>query len=133
MLVVVLIAGMLPTIGAARAAEATNGEGRENRVTANAGEPTIIRLPAQDGRVAKADLVAELGRIAGLDLRAVDWLLPDGQLALASPKTERRVATLNRLVGRYAKLRIVRGAAGDEPALEIELRPERMHNDQRFA
>jgi pimeloyl-ACP methyl ester carboxylesterase len=90
----------------------------------------VIRLPAQDGKVAKADILAELGRVAELDLRAVDWLLPDGEVALTRPRIERWLWLLNRTVGRYVTAAVDRPQSG-EPTLEIEIDRAQLHSDKR--
>jgi len=128
-----IVAGTLLTPAPAYAAEAPDKSGRQEGFSTNAGDTAVVRLLARDGQIATADLLAELGRVAGLDLRAVERLLPDGQLNLARPKTERRIATLNRFVGRYAQMRIVRRAGRGEPQLEIAIDRGQMHTDQRRA
>jgi pimeloyl-ACP methyl ester carboxylesterase len=97
--------------------------------TDNADE-IAIRLPAVDGRLAKADLLTDLGRIAGLNLNALPWLLPDGDIDLKKSKVERRLAWLNRALGRYATARIVHEPASDEPALEIKIDRRRLSRDK---
>jgi pimeloyl-ACP methyl ester carboxylesterase len=89
-----------------------------------------IRLPATDGHVAKAELLATLGGIAGLDLGAIPWLLPDGEIDLNQPKVERRLELLNRAIGRYATAEIVREKASDEPALEINFDRRQFSRDK---
>lgn len=95
----------------------------------------VIRVPARDGTIAKAELLAGLGLVAGLELHAVEWLLPDGVIDLQSPKIERRLAILNRAIGRYAKIQIERAARVDDgnAALLIEIDRGRLQADERRA
>jgi pimeloyl-ACP methyl ester carboxylesterase len=92
----------------------------------------VVRLPSSSGFVAKADILAELGAVGGIDLRAVEWLLPEGQLDLKQAKTERRLKQLNRVVGRYVVTRISRHMNRD-PELVIEFDRARLNTDKRRA
>jgi pimeloyl-ACP methyl ester carboxylesterase len=92
----------------------------------------VVRLPSSSGFVAKADILAELGAVGGIDLRAVEWLLPEGQLDLKQAKTERRLKQLNRVVGRYVVTRISRHMNRD-PELVIEFDRTRLNTDKRRA
>jgi pimeloyl-ACP methyl ester carboxylesterase len=89
-----------------------------------------IRLPASGGQVAKADLVNELGGVVGLDLSAIPWLLPNGDIDLNQPKVERRLTLLNSALGRYATAHIVHEPANDEPALNINIDRRQLSRDK---
>jgi pimeloyl-ACP methyl ester carboxylesterase len=96
------------------------------------GKPAI-RLSAQDGKIDKADVVAELGRVGGLDLRAVGWLLPDGQIDLNEAKTRRRLSRVNAFLGRYTRTKIEHDEKIGEPELVIEIDRPRVEADKRRA
>jgi pimeloyl-ACP methyl ester carboxylesterase len=109
-----------------------NAVRRERQIDANDQDKATIGLSAVDGKVATADLLAELGKVAGLNLRAIEWLLPDGQLELNEPKTQQRLTRINRVLGRYVQLHIVRNG-GAEPELLAEIKREQWQTDKRRA
>jgi pimeloyl-ACP methyl ester carboxylesterase len=104
---------------------------RERESTGYGGK-TVVHVPVRDGTVATSDLLAGLAQVAGLDLGVIEWLLPARQLDLEKPQTERRVERINRVLRRYAKIRIARD--GDAPAtLVIEIDRARLQSDKRRA
>jgi pimeloyl-ACP methyl ester carboxylesterase len=93
----------------------------------------VCRFPAKNGMVEKAEVLVQLGSIAGLDLGAVNRLLPDGEIDLENPKVNRRLGLLNAVLGRYGRARIERESDDGEPALEIQIDRARMERDRRRA
>jgi pimeloyl-ACP methyl ester carboxylesterase len=96
------------------------------------GEKTIVHIPVRDGKVATSDLLAALTQVAGLDLGVIEWLLPAGELDLDKSQTKKRVERINRVLRRYAEIRLVRDR--DTPAtLLIEIDRARLQSDKRRA
>src|SRR5688572_24153730 len=93
----------------------------------------VCRFAAKNGKVEKAEVLVQLGSIAGLDLRAVDRILPDGEIDLRDAKVNRRLKLFNAVLGRYGRARIERESDGAEPVLEIQIDRARMEGDRRRA
>ena len=74
-----------------------------------------------------------MGSIAGLDLRAVDRVLPDGEIDLRDAKVNRRLKLLNAVLGRYGRARIEAESDDGEPVLVIHVDRARMEQDKRRA
>jgi pimeloyl-ACP methyl ester carboxylesterase len=115
-----------------RAAEPSLDSVRHERVSTPNSDKSIVHIPARDGIVATSDLFAGLGQIAGLDMGVIEWLLPEGELDLDKPQTAKRIARINRLMGRYGTIRIVHDADRDA-MLVIEIDRGRLHMDKRRA
>jgi pimeloyl-ACP methyl ester carboxylesterase len=128
---VALLALMPQDTSILRAADPPPQIAQYERVSTSNSDKAIVRIPARDGMAATSDLLAGLGQVAGLDLGVIGWLLPDGQLDLDKPQTEKRISRINRILGRYAKVRILR--EGENPMLVIEIDRARLHTDKRRA
>jgi pimeloyl-ACP methyl ester carboxylesterase len=116
---------------ASAAEPSLDGAQYERTSTVNS-DKSIVRIPVRDGVVATSDLLAGLGQAAGLDLEVIRWLLPDRELDLGKPQTEKRLARINRLLGRYAKVREIRDG-GSAAMLVIEIDRAQLHTDKRRA
>jgi pimeloyl-ACP methyl ester carboxylesterase len=115
-----------------RAAEPPRDSAQYERISTSDSDKSIVRIPARDGMVATADLLAGLGQVAGLDLDVIRWLLPDGELDLEEPQTQKRIARINRLLSRYAEIRIV-NEDKNSSMLVIEIDRGRLQTDKRRA
>lgn len=115
-----------------RAAEPSPDSARHKRVSTPDSDKSIVHIPASDGMVATADLLHGLGQVAGLDIGVIEWLLPDGELDLNQPQTAKRIARINRLIGRYGTLRVVH-EDDSNTMLVIEIDRGRLHTDKRRA
>jgi pimeloyl-ACP methyl ester carboxylesterase len=115
-----------------RASEPSLTSAHHERISTTHSDKSIVQIPAPEGLVATSDLLAGLGQVAGLDIGVIEWLLPDGELELENPQTEKRITRINRLLRRYAKIRVVNKEPGNA-MLVIEIDRARLHTDKRRA
>jgi pimeloyl-ACP methyl ester carboxylesterase len=115
-----------------RAADPPPQSVRRERISTGDNDKTIVHVPVRDGMVTTSDLLAGLGRVAGLDLGVIEWLLPDGELDLEKSQTEKRIERINRVLRRYAKVRVMREDYS-AAMLVIEIDRARLHTDKRRA